>query len=116
MSFIDLMADYDWSDADIKNRTEAMIATVFPPVDAAILSRKVDGTRYGYVLTPDEQAQLTLYQQVAAQAGQAADAARADMALLRKVWAVERGELAPEAADVDTMNRVTLRGRFTTNP
>lgn len=107
MSFVDLMADLDWSDMDIKNRTEAVIASEFPPVDYAILSRKVDGTRFGYVLTDAEQAQLSLYQQIAYQAGAEADAARADMELLRAAWRVEQGDA--EGATPEVLELVAQR-------
>lgn len=90
MSFINLMADDVWSEADIINRTEAMIAAEFPPAQHAILQRKVQGQGLGvYELTLAEQAQLQRYGQISAEAGALADAARADMALLAQALAME---------------------------
>lgn len=95
-SFIDLMAGDRWSEADIVNRTEAVIAKDFPPARAEILRRKVMGQMLGqYALTPDEQAEMAQYAQASMQAGAMADAARADMALLAQALAVEGGTLDP---------------------
>lgn len=112
MSFVDLMADHDWSEEDIKNRTEAMIGAEFPPVDFAILLRKLQGTAFGYVLTPQEQGELAHYQATAYAAGVMADAARADMALLRDAWRVEQGDIegaSPEALQL-AADRAAARG------
>lgn len=102
-SFINMLGSEDWSDADIKSRTEAVIAAEFPPVEFAILSRKLQGQAFGYVLTADEQSQLARYQALAFQAGALADQARKDMAQLRQAWAVEAAQRAiaelPEDAD-----------------
>lgn len=125
-SFVDLMADHDWSEADIKNRTEAVIASAFPPVEFSILQRKVQGQSFGYVLTPEEQAQLARYQEVSYQAGLMADQAREDMELLRATKQIEAvmrelATLEPEdprrpelqaqldAADPRTLMLVSLR-------
>lgn len=105
MSFIDLMADLHWSDTDIVNRTEAMIASKFP--DIAILQRKVQGQMLGqYTLTPVEQAELQAYAAASFTAGALANEARADMALLRQVFAVESAQrkldaLSPIPAEGD---------------
>ncbi len=103
MSFVNMMANDDWSDADIKNRTEAMIAEQFSPVDYAILLRKVQGQAQGYVLTADDQAQLDRYKQVSFAAGAEADAARADMALLRDVWHAEADDTVVPTPEVRTL-------------
>lgn len=89
-SFINLMADDVWSEADIVNRTEAIIAAEFPPAQHAILQRKVQGQALGvYQLTEQEQQELGLYAMLSESAGDLADAARADMALLRDALAME---------------------------
>ena len=93
MSFIDLMANDIWSEADIVRRTEAMIYSQFSREQEAILNRKATGAALGqYELTPAEQADLVRYSQVSDAARQAGDAARADMALLLQVFAVEAAE------------------------
>jgi hypothetical protein len=83
------MANDVWSEEDIINRTESMIASVFPKTRLDILSRKVQGQAMGYVLTEQEAADLQAYQVVCYQAGTEADAARADMALLAATLAHE---------------------------
>lgn len=90
MSFINLLGSDNWTDADIINRTEAMIASEFPKARIDILTRKVQGQAMGYALTEQETADLQAYQAVCYQAGAAADAARADMVLLNDVMAHER--------------------------
>lgn len=89
-SFVNLMASDRWSEADIVARTEAMIHGEFPADQELILNRKATGKALGtYVLTADEQAQLARYVTVCEAARAAGIAARADMALLTKVLAVE---------------------------
>jgi hypothetical protein len=102
MSFINLMANDDWSDADIVRRTESLIASQFPNIQ--ILQRKVQGQMLGqYTLTADEQAQLQAYAAASFAAGTDADQARADMKTLRSVWAVEAAQarLAEPVVDGD---------------
>ena len=94
ISFVNLMADDDWSDQDIINRTEAVIGAEFPPTVFAILQRKVQGQMMGYVLTVVEQAQLAHYVAVSYAAGMLADQARVDMELLRHIWRVEAAQRA----------------------
>lgn len=90
MSFIDLMANDVWSEADIIRRTEAMIRSEFPAEIETILNRKIAGAMIGeYVLTEDEQAEVSRYKIVAQQAQIEGAAARADMALLAEVMAHE---------------------------
>lgn len=104
-SFINLMADDVWSEADIINRTEAIIAAEFPPARHAILQRKVQGQGMGvYVLTEQEQQELQRYALVSAHAGSLADAARADMALLQAAFDAEAAQrrLAQPPADPPT--------------
>lgn len=101
-SFINLLADDEWSEADIVNRTEAIIAGSFPNVE--ILKRKVTGMMLGqYQLTPEEQAEFGAYAALSFQAGALADAARADRALLADAMAVEhaRARLTADPVAVD---------------
>lgn len=113
-SFIDLMADDRWSEADIVNRTEATIAEHFPPARAEILRRKVLGQMLGqYALTTAEQVEMGAYAQASMEAGVMADAARADMALLEQAFAVEAGGTAESQAVLDL---VALRNRPVPTP
>lgn len=103
-SFINLMASDLWSEADIINRTEAMIASEFPPAAVAILNRKATGAALGqYTLTADEAAELARYAQVSEAARAAGNAARADMALLHEVLAVEAAQRRLEQASVQAV-------------
>lgn len=90
MSFIDMMANDVWSDADITNRTEAMVRAQVSVADELVLNRKVQGAALGqYQLTPEDEAQMALLAQAGFAAQQEGIAARADMALLLRVLAVE---------------------------
>ncbi len=93
MSFIDLMKNDIWSDADIVNRTEAMISSEFPKASYDILMRKVQGVAFGYTLTAHEQSELQRYQSVSYHAGAEAAAARADMDLLHRAMRYEEALL-----------------------
>lgn len=105
MSFIDMMANDVWSDADITNRTEAMVRAVVPVAEELVLNRKIQGAALGqYTLTPEDEAQMALLAQAGYAAQQEGIAARADMALLLRVLAVEAAiqVLAdPEASEED---------------
>lgn len=102
MSFVNLLADDIWSEADIVRRTEAMIYSQFSREQEAILNRKATGAALGqYELTPAEQADLVRYSQVSDAARQAGDAARADMALLLQVLGVETAERRLDVPMVD---------------
>jgi hypothetical protein len=90
MSFVDLMVNDDWSEADIVNRTEAMVRSHVSVQAERILNRKVLGASRGeYTLSGDEQAELAVFQAISLDAQQAGEAARADMALLRAAWGYE---------------------------
>ena len=90
MSFIDLMANDIWSDADITRRTESMIRSQFSLDDETILDRKVLGISLG-TYTPNEKdlADIERYNAVAVDAQLEGVAARNDMALLLKVFPLE---------------------------
>ena len=90
MSFVDLMGSVVWSEADIVRRTEEMIHAEFPVEAEVIINRKATGALLGqYTMAPHEQAELARYAQVCEQARQAGVEARADMALLSAVLALE---------------------------
>lgn len=96
MSFINLMADDVWSEADIVNRSEALVRSQFSAQEEGILNRKVLGASMGFPLTPQEQLEVAIFQAVLIAARDAGAQARADRALLADVMTVERGESAPE--------------------
>lgn len=90
MSFIDLLGDVVWSEADITARTEALVHAEFSVQEETILNRKVTGAVLGqWQMTQQEQGDLLRYAAVCLQAKQAGVAARADNALLRQALAVE---------------------------
>lgn len=95
MSFVNLLANDIWSDADITRRTEAMVHSVTPAFEETILTRKVMAASMGqWTMTETDQAELAAYTQACTDAHAAGLAARADMALLQSVLdyetAVER--------------------------
>ena len=93
MSFINMLANDLWSDEDITNRTESMVRAVVPLQDELVLNRKVQGAALGqYTLTADDQAQMALLAQAGFAAQQEGIAARTDMALLLRVFEVEKAE------------------------
>jgi hypothetical protein len=102
-SFINLLANDVWSDADMLNRTEAMIRSEFPDQAVAILNRKATGALLGqYRLTDEEKAELQRYAEASDEARQALAAAQADMARLTLALDFEaaRARLAlPEVSD-----------------
>ena len=93
MSFIDMMANDVWSDADITNRTEAMVRAVVPVAEELVLNRKIQGAALGqYTLTAGDQAQMALLAQAGFTAQQEGIAARHDMLVLTEVFEVEKAE------------------------
>lgn len=100
-SFIDMMASHRWTETDIINRTEAMIAAEFSPNQVAIINRIVTAAAAGmYELTAEELAEVTHYNEVCLAAREAGAAARVDMALLAQVLDFEEAQrLVASAAD-----------------
>lgn len=89
-SFVNLMANDVWSEADIVNRTEALIHAEVSRQAEQILNRKVTAAAIGqYVLTPDEQAEVVRYAALCNAAREAGLSARNDMLLLASAMAVE---------------------------
>lgn len=93
MSFVNLMANDVWSEADITHRTEALLHGTVSKETELILSRKMIGYSLGLVIpTAQEAADLTVYEAAAYAAQQAGVAARADMALLASVLNYEAAQ------------------------
>ena len=93
MSFIDMMANDVWSDADITARTEAMVRAQVSVADELVLNRKIQGAALGqYTLTPEDEAQMALLAQAGFAAQQEGRAARYDMLVLNEVFEVEKAE------------------------
>ena len=89
-SFINLMANDIWTDADITRRTEAMLRTEFSQEAETILNRKVLGMSLGtYTPSPQDQADMARYNETALAAQASGVAARADMALLSETLVYE---------------------------
>lgn len=84
MSFIDMMANDIWSDADITNRTEAMVRSEFSLQAEGIINRKVSGAGLGvYALTVADQAEIGRFAMATQTAAMEGVAAKADMLLLQ---------------------------------
>ena len=110
MSFVNLMKSDRWSEADIVNRTEALIAAEFTPNDVAIINRIVTAAAAGmYQLTDVELAQVEHYNAVCLQAREAGAAARSDMALLTRVLDFEAAQQLIAAATEDVLELAALR-------
>ena len=93
MSFINLLANDVWSDADIVNRTEAMIRSEFSVQAETIMNRKLLGEATGsYTLNDDEKAELVRFKTAVFNAQVAGVEARRDMELLKKVFELEAAD------------------------
>ena len=93
MSFVDLMANDFWSEADIVRRTEALIRSEFSQEAETILNRKVLGMTLGtYQASDAEQAELLRYSEVAQSAQAEGLVARGDMDLLGQVFILEQAQ------------------------
>lgn len=89
-SFIDLMASDVWTDADITRRTEAMVRKEFSVEAETVLNRKVVAMGIGqYEPTAADMFEMARFRDVVEAAHDAGVAARADMALLAQVLALE---------------------------
>jgi len=101
-SFINLMADDVWSDADITRRTEAMVRAEFSLEAETILNRKVSGHGLGaYALTAEDAAEIQRFNGVVQAAQAAGAAARADMALLQHALDAEAAQRRLEQPPAD---------------
>lgn len=121
MSFINLMGNDIWTEADIVRRTESIIRSQFSEDDERILNRKVTGLLLGqYELTNEEQAELAKFQQVVYLAQQVGNEARNDMALLNSVFPVEvayrrisQPIIEPIEEDGEIVNQTDIDNDFT---
>jgi hypothetical protein len=110
-SFIDLMANDVWSDADITRRTEAMIRTEFSAEAETILNRKALGLAMGnYEPSMQDLMDMARYNSVAMAAQAAGIAARADMALLLQALALEEAQARLDADPTDAAAQAVLDG------
>lgn len=90
MSFINLLANDVWTEADMVRRTESMIRSEFSVEDEAILNRKAIGLALNtYQASQEELYQMQRYTAVAENARVELAAAMADMTLLKKVFQLE---------------------------
>lgn len=117
MSFIDMMASDRWSEQDIVNRTEAMIAAEFPQAQVAIINRIVTAAAANmYQLSEQELAEVQRYNEVCLEARQAGEAARADMRLLEQVLDYEAAQHTISTAGQDVVDLVALRSPPVADP
>lgn len=90
MSFIDLMASDVWSEADIKSRLHQEIRSEISEFSETELNRALQGKFMGlHTLTAAEGALLTKFAAATARVADLGAQARADMALLHQVLALE---------------------------
>jgi len=110
-SFVNLMASDVWSEADITNRTEALIASEFSPTAVAILNRKATGAALGqYQLSAEDAAEIARYAEVSERAREMGKQAMEDMALLREVLDVEKAmrRLGQPLADAEAADQAGI--------
>lgn len=90
MSFVNLLANDIWSEADIVKKCEDIVHAEFPLIEENILHRKVTAATIGsYSLTPEETQQLGEYKSVCERAKQEGIQARLDMTLLYQIMEYE---------------------------
>lgn len=111
--FVNLMASDIWSEADITNRTEALIASEFSPTAVAILNRKATGAALGqYQLSAEDAAEIARYAEVSERALEMGKQAMEDMALLQEVLDVEKAmrRLEQPLADAEAEDQAAIDG------
>lgn len=119
MSFINLMANDVWSDADITNRTEAMVRSEFSAATEGIINRKVSGAGLGaYALTAGDQAEIGRFAVVTQAAATEGAAARADMRRLQSARDHEHAaaRLVEPVPDLPPTITLTVDGTTTEVP
>lgn len=108
-SFINLMSDDVWSDADITRRTEAMVRAEFSADAEIILNRKVSGHGLGaYALTAEDAAEIQRFNAVVQAAAAAGALAHVDMAQLAQALAVEAAQAQLQAAPDDELAQAVV--------
>jgi hypothetical protein len=104
-SFINMMADHDWSDADMDNRIRAVLASHVSIERQDELRTIMIGHIAGIrVATPKELGEVALVKTIAEEQGLQIIQARLDMALLRKAFAYEKAQARlalPELSEED---------------
>lgn len=91
MSFIDMLANDIWSEADIKARLHAEIRSEISEFAETELNRALQGAALKmHTLTPSEMVVLMRFKAATDRAAALGVAARSDMALLNQVIAYER--------------------------
>lgn len=110
MSCINLLANDVWSDADIVAHGREMIASVVPVARQdelrTILLGHIAGMR---AATPEELAEIALVQSTTEAQALENDQARADMALLLEVLALEAGTAPMESASAQALDLYAVR-------
>ena len=90
ISFVNLMANDVWSEADIKSRLHSEIRSVISEQKENEISRAIQGRLLGmHTLTPEESASIALFKQVSDKVALLAVQARADAVLLSKTMTLE---------------------------
>lgn len=93
MRFINMLANDVWTEAEIVNRTEAMVRSRMSLADELVLNRKIEGARAGqYTLSLEDEAQMAELAAAGMEAQMAGIAARTDMLTLLEVFEVEAAE------------------------
>lgn len=93
MSFINMLANDVWTEAEIVNRTEAMVRSRVSLADELVLNRKIEGARAGqYTPSLEDEAQMAELAAAGMEAQMAGIAARTDMLTLLEVFEVEAAE------------------------
>lgn len=106
MSFVDLMASHVWSEADIKARLHAEIRSEISELMETEINRALQGAALGvHKLTPQEMQAVQQFKLATDRVAAMGVQARADMALLHQVLAMEAA--ARELASLDPQDPET---------
>ena len=103
-SFVNLMANDVWNEADIKSRLHSEIRSVISEQKENEISRAIQGRLLGmHTLTPEESASIALFKQVSDKVALLAVQARADAVLLSKAMDLElaQNRLTQPATDTE---------------
>jgi hypothetical protein len=108
---IDLMGNEPWTDADITARTEAMLRTTWPENEEKILNRDWTAALSGLApMTPELQGRALAFKDAAEAARLAGVQARADLALLHEVQALEAAQARLALPIEEVTDGPTARG------
>lgn len=113
MSFVDLMGNDRWTEADIVNRTEAILRSSFSAQEETIINRKLSGQQLGqYTMTTDERAELAAFSAATLQAKADGASARADAALVNAALDVEQGLVDPSTVSAAVTSLLGQRSSY----